>query len=77
MTTFHIRAPLPRIGSSNCFFAVDSPRVQKTLCGQPTTLHDIKFRWQAFATGNYVPCPDCCRIKQETPLTTPNTAQGE
>ena len=66
MHTFHIRAPLPRIGSSNRFFAVDAPRVQKTLCGQPITLHDIKFRWQALAVGDHVPCAECCRIKNDS-----------
>lgn len=61
---FHIRAPMPRHGKSNKFYDLNSPRVRKTLCGHPITEYDIQYRWQAFASGDFAPCPCCLVIKK-------------
>jgi len=65
MTVSHIRAPMPADGKTNRFYGVDDLRVRKTLCGQPVTNHDIRYGWQAFATGDFEPCPECVRIRDE------------
>jgi hypothetical protein len=63
--TFHIRAPRPRKGAGNAFYRADEAyRVPKTLCGALMTSHDIKFGWQAFAAGDYAPCPQCVEIRR-------------
>jgi hypothetical protein len=62
---FHIRAPRPRNGMANSFYPVQSAyHPHKTLCGSPVTFKDIKFDWQAFEVGNYVPCPDCIEARR-------------
>lgn len=68
LTTFHIRAPLPRKGG-NQFYLDNAPRVAKTLCGEPVTSHDIYYAWQAFAVGNYEPCERCVEIRRESKST--------
>jgi hypothetical protein len=68
MTTFHIRAPMPRKGG-NSFYKDNSPRIAKTLCGQPVTSHDIRFSWGAASAepvGNFVCCEQCLAIKKQT-----------
>lgn len=63
MTTFHIRAPMPRKGG-NSFYKDKSARVAKTLCGESVTDHDIKFTWQALPCGDFVPCERCVLIRK-------------
>lgn len=62
---FHILAPKPR-GAFNAFYPAGSPRVEKTLCGAPVTSHDIRFGWQAFGFGDFVPCEKCVAIRQQS-----------
>ena len=74
-TIFHIMAPLPRDSAvGNRFYQPGALRVKKTLCGQPRTAHDNSFGWQPLPAGRFVPCPDCCalrnshRVKVKSPL---------
>lgn len=63
---YHIRAAMPHKGGANSFYRVGDPRIRKTLCGNAITDHDIRFSWQADVVGIYEPCPNCCRIRDES-----------
>lgn len=65
MTTFHIRAPMPRPEQVNRWYPSGSSRQKQTLCGAATTDHDIRFSWQAFSIGEYQPCEACCTLRKQ------------
>ena len=64
-TTFHIRAPKSRKGTANRFYEADEYRTPKTLCGAAVTSHDIHYSWQTDGIGDFEPCEECLRVKQE------------